>query len=68
MRKANGAMKRERHITPKIDDITANLNGAKIFSKLDMNNGFHQRKFSPESRNITVFSTLAGLKRYKRLN
>ena len=68
MRKANEAIKKERHITPTIDDITSNLNGAKIFSKMDMNNGFHQCELSPESRNITVFSTHVGLRRYKRLN
>ena len=68
MRKANEAIKRERHITPTIDDITSNLNGAKVFSKTDMNNGFHQCELSPESRNITVFSTHVGLRRYKRLN
>ncbi|MCG8046730.1 MAG: RNase H-like domain-containing protein [Candidatus Thiodiazotropha endolucinida] len=68
MRKANEAIKRERHITPTIDDITANLNGAKVFTKIDMNNGFHQCELSQESRNITVFSTHVGLRRYKRLN
>ena len=37
MRKANTAIKRERHITPTIDDIISKLNGAYVFSKLDMN-------------------------------
>ena len=37
MRKANTAIKRERHITPTIDDIISKLNGAQVFSKLDMN-------------------------------
>ena len=60
MRKLNEAIKRERHITPTIDDITSNLNGAKVFSKMDMNSGFHQCELSPESRNITVFSTHVG--------
>ena len=68
MRKANEAIKRERHITPTIDDIISKLNGAQVFSKLDMNNGFHQLVLTKDSRNITVFSTHAGLRRYKRLN
>ena len=55
-------------ITPTIDDIISKLNGAQVFSKLDMNNGFHQLVLSKDSRNITVFSTHAGLRRYKRLN
>lgn len=68
MRQANRAIKRERHITPTIDDIIAKLNGAKLFSKLDMNDGFQQCVLSKKSRNITVFSTHLGLRRYKRLN
>ena len=68
MRKANEAIKRERHITPTIDDIILKLNGAQVFTKLDMNNGFHQLVLSKDSRNITVFSTHVGLQRYKRLN
>ena len=68
MRKANEAIKRERHITPTIDDIILKLNDAQVFIKLDMNNGFHQLVLSKGSRNITVFYTHAGLRRYKRLN
>ena len=68
MRQANKAIKRERHITPTIDDIIAKLSGSTVFSKLDMNQGFHQCVLSKASRNITVFSTHVGLRRYKRLN
>ena len=68
MRKANEAIKRERHITPTINDIIFKLNGATVFSKLDMNHGFHRIPLSRESRNITVFSTHVGLRHYKRLN
>jgi len=41
MRKANEAIQREKHITPTIDDIMLRLNGAKHFSKLDLNQGYH---------------------------
>ena len=37
MRQANKAIKRERHITPILDDIIAELSGATVFSKCDMN-------------------------------
>ena len=67
MRQANKAIKRERHITPTIDDIIAKLSDSTVFSKLDMNQGFHQCVLSKESRN-TVFSTHVGLRKYKRLN
>lgn len=36
MRQVNIAVKRERHITPTIDDIILDLNGSRIFSKLDI--------------------------------
>jgi len=35
MRQANTAIQRERHITPTIDNVIQELNGAKVFSKLD---------------------------------
>ena len=68
MRAVNKAIKRERHITPTIDDFIADLNDAKVFSKLDLNQGYHQLEFSEESRYVTTFSTHVGLRRYKRLN
>ena len=68
MRVSNKAIQRERHITPTMDDILCDLNGATVFSKLDLNNGYHQLELDPASRYITTFSTHCGLRRYKRLN
>jgi transposase InsO family protein len=68
MREANVAIKRERHITPTISEIIHDLNGATVFSKLDLNQGYNQLELSPSSRYITTFSTHVGLWRYKRLN
>ena len=68
MRIPNTAIQRERHITPTLDDILCDLNGATVFSKLDLNNGYHQLELHEESRYITTFSTHCGLRRYKRLN
>ena len=68
MRQANQAIKRERHVTPTIKEIIGDLNGAKVFSKLDLNQGYNQLELSPESRYITTFGTHLGLMRYKRLN
>ena len=42
MRKANEAIVRERHPIPTVDDILYQLNGSKVFSKLDLKWGFHQ--------------------------
>ena len=68
MRAANQAIKRERHITPTIDEVIVKLNGAKIFSKIDLNQGYHQIELEENSRYITTFSTHLGLRRYKRLS
>ena len=42
MRQVNKAIKRERHVTPTISEIVNDLNGAKIFNKLDLNQGYNQ--------------------------
>ena len=68
MRQANQAIKRERHVTPTIKEIIGDLNGAKVFSKLDLNKGYNQLELTPESRYITTFGTYLGLMTYKRLN
>ena len=67
MREANKAVTREKHLMPTIDDLVADLNGATVFSKLDLFSGYHQLELEPESRHITKVSTHVGLRRYKRL-
>ena len=68
MRQANKAIRRERHVTPTIKEMIGDLNGAKVFTKLDLNQGYNQLELAPESRYITTFGTHMGLMRYKRLN
>lgn len=68
MRQANKAVKRERHVTPTVEEMIGDLNGTRVFSKLDLNQGYNQLEVAPESRYITTFSTHMGLMRYKRLN
>ena len=67
MRQANKVILRERHVTQTLQDIIHDLNGATIFSKLDLNSAYHQLELHPDSRAITNFSTNVGLFRYKRL-
>ena len=43
------------------------MNGATVFSKLDLKWGFHQIELDTESRHLTTFVTHKGLFRYKRL-
>ena len=42
MRMANRAIQRERHPTPTVDDLIHTLNGATVFTKLDLRSGYHQ--------------------------
>ena len=68
MRVVNKAIKTTRHPIPTAKDISIELNGATVFTKLDLNQAYHQLELSPESRHITTFSTHIGLYRFKRLN
>ena len=67
MRQPNRAITRERHITPTLEDILAEVVGSKFFSTLDLDQAYHQLELAEESRYITTFSTHIGLRRYKRL-
>jgi hypothetical protein len=62
MRETNKAVQREKHPMPTVDELITDLNGATVFSTLDLASGYH-----PESRHITTFTTHVGLRRYKRL-
>jgi hypothetical protein len=67
-RAANKAIKRERHVTPTVDDLTAKLNGAAVISKFDLRSGYNQLMIHPKCRYITAFCTHMGIFQYKRLN
>jgi transposase InsO family protein len=68
MREANRAIERERHQVPTVDEIVSDLDGATVFSKLDLKAGYHQLELDPKSRSITTFSANGKLYRYKRLS
>nr|XP_006817021.1 PREDICTED: uncharacterized protein K02A2.6-like [Saccoglossus kowalevskii] len=68
MRAPNTAIERERHPIPTIEDLIVDLNGATVFTKIDLNKGYHQIELDPDSRHITTFATHLGLFRYKRLS
>ena len=68
MRQANEAILRERFPMPNIDETLQQMNGASVFSRLDLTEAFHQIEISEQSRYITTFVCHKGLYRYKRLN
>ena len=63
----NRAIKRNKHDIPSVQDILLDINGATVFSHLDLNAGYHQLELDEASRDITTFYTHEGNKRYKRL-
>ena len=68
MRAANKAIQRVKHPIPTVHEMTHDLNGCTVFTKLDLNQGYHQIELHPDSRYITTFSSHVRLHRYKRLN
>jgi len=62
---ANEAILRTRYVTPTLDHIIHDLNGAMVFSKLDLHMAYTQLEIYPDSRAISNFSTHIGLFRYK---
>ena len=66
-RRLNKAIVRKQHMLPTLDEITATLEGAKVFSVLDAESGFHQVPLDIESRHYTNFTTPRGMYRFKRL-
>ena len=68
MREPNKAITRERHNMSTLDELIHDLNGATVFSKLDLSSGYQWLDLHPSSRYITTFTTHNGLYRYKRLN
>ena len=68
LRVPNSYMERNRITqSPIVEDFTHKFHDCKIFSKLDMNQGYHQLLLCPESRSIATFSTPWGNMRPKRL-
>ncbi|CAB3993335.1 Transposon Tf2-9 poly [Paramuricea clavata] len=67
MRQVNTAVIRERYPIPTVEESLQDLNGAAVFSKLDLKWGYHQIELDEQSRELTTFTTHDGLYRYKRL-
>ena len=65
--KLNRSVKRERHPMPAVEQILAQIAGAKVFTKLDANSGFWQIPLSAESALLTTFITPFGRYCFHRL-
>lgn len=51
----NKILKREHYILTNLDDISPKLSGAKVFSNLDVTNGFHQIPPEKDICKLTIF-------------
>ena len=58
--KLNANIKREVHPLPSVDCTLRKVGNSKIFSEIDENSAFLQRKLSDESKLLTTFITLWG--------
>ena len=64
----NEAFRREVYQMPTIEETLGSLTEGSVFSKLDVNSGFHQIVLNPESAKlITTFITPFGRHMFKRL-
>ena len=66
-RHVNKAIQQREHFhLPTIEDISTRLTGAKVFSTLDANHGWHI-PMDPASQQLTTFNTLLGRYCYTRM-
>ena len=66
-RDLNKAIKREHFVIPTCEDVTARLHGKRVFSLIDMTNGFWQVCLDDESSRLCTFNTPFGRYRMRRL-
>ena len=53
--KLNKSVCRERHILLSVEQMLAQIRGAKYFRKLDANSGYWQIELDPDSAKLTMF-------------
>ena len=66
-RKLNLVTKPDAHPLPRVDDLLEALNGYKMFSTLDLRNGYWQVSMSEEDKEKTAFITPSGLFEFNRM-
>ena len=66
-RDLNNAIKRPHHLLPVIEDMLGDLANAKVFSVVDVKNGFWHVELTKESSLLTTFNTPFGRFRWLRM-
>lgn len=67
MKGPNRSIRRQYHRLPVWNEIQRKLQGAVVFTKLDLKAAFHHVRLAKASRDITTFMTESGMYRFKRL-
>lgn len=67
LREPNKAIVIDSHPLPHIEEVFAELRGARMFSTLDLQSAYHQVPLHEESRDLTAFITHEGLFRFCRV-
>ena len=57
----------DKYPIPRPDRVFAALSGARYFSTMDANKGYHQYRIAKEDKWLTAFMTEKGLWQYKRV-
>ena len=63
----NRALRRENYPMPTIEEVASRLHGARVFTSLDVSNGFWHVVLNKESSFCTTFYTPFGRYRWKRM-
>ncbi|EED18927.1 retrotransposon polyprotein, putative [Talaromyces stipitatus ATCC 10500] len=64
-RKLNSITRKDRYPLPLIDEVFERLSRAKVFTKLDIRQGFHRIRMHPDSEDLTTFRCRYGTYKYK---
>lgn len=67
LREPNKAVVTDCYPLPHVDELFANLQGAKMFSTIDLANAYYQLPLHEDSRDLTAFITHDGLFRFRRV-
>lgn len=63
----NACIRREHFLIPKSEDLLSRMSGKRVFTVLDLRNGFWQMELDRQSSDLTTFMTPFGRYRWNRL-
>ena len=66
-RKLNLITRKDRYPIPLVDELMGRLSDAKVYTKLDIRQGFHRIRLDPDSSDLTTFRTRYGTYKYNVL-